>query len=256
MTVKIELVFPIGKSAHITYVDELISAETCNQLISACKEYYDVLFELGPTMGGINALVKKTHDFRFNASDIYQYNVPPGQFIKISEEIQEALNSAVSLYVQSYERLWEVPSMKDTGFRLQHYVKNSGFYRTHHDGDCWNQDTDVNKRILGVIIYLNDIAVGGDTFFPEHNYGVTPKAGRISLFPAAWTHPHGSRVSVSEDKWIISTFIMYNPTLITSVQIEDILIEPEVLSELVVNDILHGTPSYKTHNKPLGEKHD
>ncbi len=39
---------------------------------------------------------------------------------------------------------------------------------------------------------------------------VAPRAGRIALFPAVFTHPHESCVPITDDKWIISTFIL-NP---------------------------------------------
>jgi hypothetical protein len=58
-----------------------------------------------------------------------------------------------------------------------------------------------------MVIYLNDVEYGGETNFPLHEVAVTPKAGRIVFFPATWTHLHESRVPISSDKWIISSFI-------------------------------------------------
>jgi hypothetical protein len=58
-----------------------------------------------------------------------------------------------------------------------------------------------------MVIYLNDVEYGGETNFPLHEIAVTPKAGRIVFFPATWTHLHESRVPISSDKWIISSFI-------------------------------------------------
>jgi hypothetical protein len=57
-------------------------------------------------------------------------------------------------------------------------------------------------------MYLNTIERGGETFFPLHDLKIKATAGTISLFPAAWTHPHTSCVPISSDKWIVSSFIL------------------------------------------------
>jgi hypothetical protein len=65
----------------------------------------------------------------------------------------------------------------------------------------------ISERVLAAVIYLNDVDYGGETNFPLHQVAVKAKAGRISLFPATFTHPHESCVPITGDKWIISTFI-------------------------------------------------
>ena len=45
------------------------------------------------------------------------------------------------------------------------------------------------------------------TIFPDHKVRIKANAGDIAMFPANWTHPHAGAVSISDDKWIISTFI-------------------------------------------------
>ena len=88
---------------------------------------------------------------------------------------------------------------------MQHYEKNIGYYREHIDGGIVPRTT--STRILGAIIYLNTVDVGGGTYFREHDIIVPAKIGSVSLFPAHWTHPHQGMVPISNDKWIISSFI-------------------------------------------------
>ena len=45
-------------------------------------------------------------------------------------------------------------------------------------------------RMLVWMIYLNDAICG--TEFPSQNRILQPKAGRLAIWPAAWTHPHRS----------------------------------------------------------------
>ena len=62
--------------------------------------------------------------------------------------------------------------------------------------------------MLGAIIYLNTVETGGETYFREHDLKIPAKAGSIALFPAYWTHPHQGCVPISDDKWIVSTFVV------------------------------------------------
>jgi len=36
------------------------------------------------------------------------------------------------------------------------------------------------------------------------------RAGRIVLFPSNFTHPHQGKTPLSDDKWIVNTFFVYN----------------------------------------------
>mmetsp|Transcript_1641 Transcript_1641/g.1831 ORF Transcript_1641/g.1831 Transcript_1641/m.1831 type:complete len:496 (+) Transcript_1641:84-1571(+) len=65
------------------------------------------------------------------------------------------------------------------------------YYGAHHDfyyiddHDQWNQD---GGRILTVFLYLNDVADGGGTSFPRLNVTVTPKLGRVVIWPSVLDH--------------------------------------------------------------------
>lgn len=233
------LKFPAGRECHIAVAEAMISKTTCEELVSNCKQSFEKLFEVGPTMGGVQRHIKNTYDFSYCYETLQPLNLPShNSFMKISYEIDDAVNSALALYLEEYPHLRAAPQPRHTGFRLQKYIKGDGFYRVHIDGDVWTQDTE-RGRILGMVIYLNDIDVGGETMFPDQNIRVKGNAGDIAIFPAAWTHPHAGCVPVSEDKWIISTFIicdvpdLHRPYVIENKDITQIqnFIEPTVVGE-------------------------
>jgi hypothetical protein len=66
---------------------------------------------------------------------------------------------------------------------------------------------ELSTRALSVVVYLNDVDQGGETDFPLQELKVKPKSGRICIFPSNFTHPHSGNPSLSNDKWIISTFL-------------------------------------------------
>lgn len=195
-----------GKSSYILEVKNAVPKDICNSLVSECLKYYEKLFSPGPTIGGINPFIKNTMDFNFSRYYLSQTDIPLEPFGSYEDIITDSLFSCVALYQNTFRELWNWPGLRDTGFRLQRYAKNFGFYRQHVDGTPWTVDGDVYSRVLAGIVYLNDVHSGGETFFPEHDVAVKPQAGTIAIFPAAWTHPHQGNAPLTNDKWMISTF--------------------------------------------------
>jgi hypothetical protein len=99
--------------------------------------------------------------------------------------------------------------VSDTGYQVQRYKQNSGFYNEHIDGSPWISGS--TTRTLGLILYLNTVQEGGGTNFPFHQTTVDAVAGRVAVFPAYWTHPHEGLMPLSSDKWIVSSFIRCVP---------------------------------------------
>lgn len=196
-----------GKGTAIASIDDAISQENCCFLIDACKEHYLKVFTPGPTIGGVNTSIKSSMDFGLSeeADDIYKTG--DTKFKDSTMFVISGLETAMALYIEAFQELQHSTRLTSTGFRLQHYPKKSGYYRRHHDGAPWDPDP-INSRVLGVVIYLNTVQRGGGTYFPEQNCQIDAVVGRVGIFPSNWTHPHAGMVPISEDKWIISTFII------------------------------------------------
>lgn len=205
---KVKYSFPAGKNGHILVADGMFSKKVCNDLIAECKTFYKDLFDVGPTMGGFMPTVKNSMDFNYSIPNLEHYGLATEVFIHCEQEIAEGMSRAICKYRDTYPSIWPWPGIHDSGFRLQHYLKGWGYYRTHCDSFPWDPPGKVGNRVLGAVVYLNDVSDGGETYFPQHDVGVAPKAGRITLFPTSWTHPHTGLTPLSHDKWMISTFIM------------------------------------------------
>jgi hypothetical protein len=68
-------------------------------------------------------------------------------------------------------------------------------------------------RYLVLLWYLNDVASGGETEFPQLQRKVEPRTGRLLMFPPYWMYQHAGLPPISGDKYIISTYLMFgNPT--------------------------------------------
>ena len=93
--------------------------------------------------------------------------------------------------------------LQATGYKIQMYARGQGFFRWHADSTGHG----VQSRQVAMILYLNDVAQGGETEFFHQGLKIAPRAGQLVLFPAGWNYMHCGQVPVSGDKYIIQTFV-------------------------------------------------
>jgi hypothetical protein len=89
--------------------------------------------------------------------------------------------------------------------QLLHYSTDEGFYKPHADSGPGMQ------RIFSAVLYLNDVENGGETYFNSFDVSVSPKAGRLVMFPANFVYKHEARTPKSNDKFALVTW--FNPVL-------------------------------------------
>ena len=195
------------KSTHIAVIPDIIPLDTCSELIDSCKTDFDKLFYPGPTISGVNTAMKWTMDFDFSGEQARQAGCDYDKYRSFEMRIYRSLWAAISLYTEEFKEMQIAPNLYDSGYRLQKYNMEKGYYRTHYDGAPWDPEPTC-LRVLGAVMYLNTVERGGETAFPMHNLKIKARAGSVALFPANWTHPHQSRIPITNDKWIVSSFIL------------------------------------------------
>jgi hypothetical protein len=84
--------------------------------------------------------------------------------------------------------------------QLLHYSTDEGFYKPHADSGPGMQ------RIFSAVLYLNDVEDGGETYFNSFDVSVSPKAGRLTVFPANFMYKHEARTPKSNDKFALVTW--------------------------------------------------
>ena len=65
------------------------------------------------------------------------------------------------------------------------------------------------KRYLVLLWYLNDVERGGETRFPQLDLAVPARAGRLLMFPPYWMYQHEGVAPRSGDKYILSTYLLF-----------------------------------------------
>ena len=65
-------------------------------------------------------------------------------------------------------------------------------------------------RLVLWMYYLNDVEVGGETEFYFQKRAIRPRKGTVVIAPAGFTHTHRGNVPLSGDKYIITSWLLYN----------------------------------------------
>lgn len=132
------------------------------------------------------------------------------------EPYEHALKVCLEACVEEY---WHEIVGKHTGERgpWGHYLEHveckiqktppgGGFSKWHYEQ---GPDYHCSRRFGVWMIYLNDVNKGGKTDFPNQGLSVTPEAGKMVIWPAAYTHTHRSAPDLEEWKYIVTGWFIY-----------------------------------------------
>jgi hypothetical protein len=112
----------------------------------------------------------------------------------------------LDLYNQRLELTIPIPSRpKLDDLRMKRYRAGSDDnFEPHFDS------LDMKAgRYLVFLWYLNDVAEGGETVFCDIGGKVEARTGRLLMFPPYWMFQHAGLPPRSNDKYIVSTYLMF-----------------------------------------------
>lgn len=222
-------------SDFIEIYDDALSPQLCAELMAAFDQSPHLV--PGRTGGGVDRDKKISTDLYLN--DHAQYRHLLQQVIAVTTQYAAeyfkkyhfALIAPVALTVQhpitgqpvalTHENYVEIGADKAEDFmkvlyrlgpiQAQKYQAGIGNYNYWHC-EVFPQ-APLNEplhRTLLFMFYLNDVAEGGETEFYYQNKAIRPKAGRMVIAPAYFTHTHRGCVPKSNDKYILTSWILLN----------------------------------------------
>lgn len=126
------------------------------------------------------------------------------EFAAIDGEIVQAVNRQVERYVA------------DTGYGLFPYGFEEFLVKRYRPAaqDQFPPHVDVTNantmhRMLALVLYLNDVAEGGETSFVKLDVTVQPRRGRLLMFPPTWLYPHAGLPPRGATKYILGSYLIY-----------------------------------------------
>jgi hypothetical protein len=96
---------------------------------------------------------------------------------------------------------------------LQKYLADQGGYPYWHCELYPHRSNDQGEslhRVLLWTIYLNDAFEAGETEFLYQERSIAPKTGSLLIAPAAFTHTHRGNMPRGGDKFIATSWILFN----------------------------------------------
>ncbi len=187
-----------------SYINEYVNclpARFCEDIIARFEQDSKGQHE-GRIFTGYNPDIKKTVDV--NITERTQENIPLWK--DLDHRLWEYITAAFKEYCVELDIYKHTPiTFEDTKYNVQKYLKNEGYFKPHSDSSSRVTAT----RFVAMIIYLNDVGEGGETYFENWGRKVKPEAGKILLFPASFPYIHEGFMPVSNDKYVVTTFICF-----------------------------------------------
>ena len=174
---------------------KIFSKEECAGLI----EWFEVLDKSNQ--------LKQTKQEGHREFDEVNLNNFREQSLKVQLDVYKRFDDIFEKYKQDINVHKKVLPEKSVWeeLRIKRYRSGIGNFLDHVDvGDFISA-----KRFLVLFVYLNDVAEGGETEFPDLNLTISPVCGTILVFPATWTFLHRGNVPISNDKYILGSYKHY-----------------------------------------------
>ena len=190
------------KENFIGIYDNILTTAECQEMI----RYYDEMDALDLVIdhkkyGDTGKLSHKRKDatvFMFE-EDVFYLNRTHHTLINFLPKFWPAYED----YILEYSILKGAAKHGIRSIRAQKTPVGGGFHEWHFETDTH----EVSSRIITWMIFLNDVEEGGETEFLYYPKRVKPKAGRLLIWPAGFTHAHRGNPPISNTKYILTGWL-------------------------------------------------
>ena len=219
----------------IEVIDDALPAELCDKIIEAFNNSPNKT--PGQTGGGVDPERKKSTDVSFSQQPEFaelfkqMMEITGEHLLRYIDKYHFALIGPIGLTVAHPESKQPVrltddnyaevgrPNLRNLVnylYRIgevnaQHYEAQDGGYPYWHS-EVYPQvgHNEALHRQMLFMYYLNDVEEGGTTDFVYQQQSVQPKKGRMVIAPAFYTHTHRGCMPVSNDKYILTSWVLFN----------------------------------------------
>lgn len=172
----------------IAVLGNVLSHEECDELISLSKDRIK-----RSKVGN----VREVNELRTSSSTF----------------LQEGENDVVSRIEKRISQIMTIPVEHGEGLQILNYDIGQE-YKAHLDYFSSVNRVVNNPRISTLVMYLNDVEQGGETYFPKLNFSVSPQKGMAVYFEYFYNDTalneltlHGGAPVIVGDKWAASQWM-------------------------------------------------
>lgn len=172
----------------IVVLDNVLSDDECDELIRMSK------YKLNRSKIGAT---REVNDQRTSS----------GMFFEDSE------NDLIATIEKRISTIMNIPIEHGEGLQILQYEPGQE-YKAHFDFFSSTSKLASNNRISTLVMYLNDVEQGGETYFPKLNLSVIPKKGMAVYFEYFYTDQnlneltlHGGAPVIAGEKWVATQWM-------------------------------------------------
>ncbi|TQR14718.1 2OG-Fe(II) oxygenase [Psychrobacillus soli] len=130
-----------------------------------------------------------------------------------SSFIEESENEIVARVEKRISAIMNIPIEHGEGIQILQYTPGQE-YKAHYDFFSSTSKAANNNRISTLVMYLNDVEQGGETFFPKLNFSVSPKKGMAVYFEYFYNDQtlneltlHAGTPVITGEKWVATQWM-------------------------------------------------
>jgi len=172
----------------IVVLENVLSDEECDGLIEMSKD------KMNRSKIGVT---HEVNEIRTSSSMFFQENE-----YDILTKIEKRISTIMNIPVEHGE-----------GIQILKYTPGQE-YKAHFDFFTSSSIAAKNNRISTIILYLNDVEHGGETFFPKLNFSVSPRKGMAVYFEYFYNDKnlneltlHGGAPVITGEKWVATQWM-------------------------------------------------
>ncbi|MDM5314152.1 2OG-Fe(II) oxygenase [Peribacillus frigoritolerans] len=172
----------------ILVLENVLSDEECDGLIELSKD------KMNRSKIGVT---HEVNEIRTSSSMFFQENE-----YDILTKIEKRISTIMNIPVEHGE-----------GIQILKYTPGQE-YKAHFDFFTSSSTAAKNNRISTIILYLNDVEHGGETFFPKLNFSVIPRKGMAVYFEYFYNDKnlneltlHGGAPVITGEKWVATQWM-------------------------------------------------
>lgn len=109
-------------------------------------------------------------------------------------DILRGFAKTVWFYLDDYAKRHDVAFAGMENVNVNRYYPGE-FYKPHAD------DGPGHNRVISALVYLNDVEQGGETEFIYHDVSVSPREGRLVIFPSNYAYAHAAHPPIKGTKY-------------------------------------------------------
>lgn len=184
--------------------DGLVTTDFCKNVINHFERVKEMNKTVSRSQHMATSPLQQENSLYYFINETDQILIDQGT--PILQEFNQAIDAVANIYRKEYPVLNEVARHQlSYDVKIQKTMPGEGYHLWH----CERDGVTRARRLLLVMLYLNDVEEGGETEWLYQHKRVQPKAGRIVISPSTFTHFHRGNPPLSGPKYMINGWVEY-----------------------------------------------